>query len=168
MVCSYIFFVRRAWYFLYTLTPESAVESPLAAPHPFRASPPPPAPPSTSSTFLRATLDRERLETLNLSSHDLSTIHRLSSPLFHSPFPSFDRTISLRTSLGFLPSSLAERALGRAAPFPEDEGMQTAYEEWLMAQMGAAKGFEEVLWGVREFGERNRMFGELVRRAARG
>lgn len=46
--------------------------------------------------------------------------------------------------------------------------MQTAYEEWLMAQMGAAKGFEEVLWGVREFGERNRMFGELVRRAARG
>lgn len=95
--------------------------------------------PQTSTLSLKPAIDLARLNSLNLSSSDISTISLISQPILHPPTPSFSRTINFSTSFGYLPPSQARRALEQPFPFADDERMQILYEAFLRAQWGGGK-----------------------------
>lgn len=103
-------------------------------------------------------LDHARLHSLSLSSSDLSSITRLSQPLFNPP-TSFSRTVNTHTPLDYLSLADARRALLQPSPFADDERIQALYEAFLEAQIGEGREEYDVVAGqVVEFGRNSERF----------
>lgn len=92
------------------------------------------------------------------------TSYRIFEPHSTPPYPSFDRTLPLPVSFGFLPPALAADALRRPSPY-QTPAARAAYEEFLLSQSGRDYAhYDRMLDFLERVGEKGRRFAEVARR----